>query len=310
MDADLHSTHSDAGPAGAALPAWLLQPQTPPPAAGRGGVSVLSRFVMGLGRFVEDAMAGDAFSARPGLLQALDARAKLVGLLALLVTAALTRDLAGLLVLLAAGVALVPLSRLSLPRFALRAWLIVPLFTLVVALPATTSWVTPGEAVIPLWGGGSVTDTGLLVAARLVVRVTAAVTFGVLLAVTTRWDVLMRALRVLYVPRGFVFILTATYRYVFQLARLVQDLVMARLARSVGPVSRADDRRFIAAAVGTLFVRSQALGEEVQLAMTARGYTGEVVVLEQPMFRLRDGVWLCAVAALIALVIALGSAVG
>ena len=53
----------------------------------------------------------------------------------------------------------------------------------------------------------------------------AAVTFGVLLAATTRWEALMRALRVFRVPRSFVFILTTTYRYVFQLLRLVQDLV-------------------------------------------------------------------------------------
>jgi cobalt/nickel transport system permease protein len=70
-------------------------------------------------------------------------------------------------------------------------------------------------------------------------------------------------------------------------------------------VSRRDDRRFIAAAVGTLFVRSQALGEEVHLAMLARGYTGEVVTLERLRWRVRDGIWLVAVAALIAAVIVL-----
>ena len=138
------------------------------------------------------------------------------------------------------------------------------------------------------------------------VRVSAAVTFGVLLAVTTRWDVLMQALRVLFVPRTFVFILTATYRYVFQLSRLLQDLVTARLARSLGPVSRRDDRRFIAAAVATLFVRSQVLGEEVYLAMLARGYTGEVRILARPRVpRLRDALWLAAVAALLAALAAL-----
>jgi len=47
-------------------------------------------------------------------------------------------------------------------------------------------------------------------------------------------------------------------------------------------------------------VRSQALGEEVHLAMLARGYTGEVVTLERLRWRARDGIWLVAVAALIA----------
>ena len=62
----------------------------------------------------------------------------------------------------------------------------------------------------------------------------------------------------------------------------------------MGPVSRRDDRRFVAAAVGTLFVRSQALGEEVYLAMLARGYAGEARLLERPRFRPRDALWLLA----------------
>ena len=289
------------------IPAWLLQAPPAPPPAGRSGVSFLTRFVVGAGHFLEEAFAGEALSVRPGLLQGLDPRAKLIGLVALVVVAALTTDLAALLVLLTAAILLAVLSRLDLKRFALRAWLVVPVFTLIIALPAMTSWVTPGPEALPLPGSGSITTTGLQVAARLVVRVTAAVSFGVLLAVTTRWEVLMRALRVLYVPRTFVFILTATYRYVFQLLRLVDDLVTARLARSVGPVSRRDDRRFIAVAVGTLFVHSQALGEEVHLAMVARGYTGEVLTLDRLRLRVRDIIWLAAVAALSALVVALGS---
>ena len=112
-----------------ALPAWLLRSQPAPPAAGRSGVSFLSRFVLGLGRFLEEAFAGEALSARPGPLQGLDARAKIIGLLALVVTAALTTDLAALLLLLAAGVALIPLSHLEFRRFAVRAWVVVPVFT-------------------------------------------------------------------------------------------------------------------------------------------------------------------------------------
>jgi len=39
--------------------------------------------------------------------------------------------------------------------------------------------------------------------------------------------------------------------------------------------------------------------------MLARGYTGEVVTLERLRWRTRDGIWLVAVAALIAAVIVL-----
>ena len=149
------------------LPSWLLPEPPAPPAAAGGGASLTGRFVAGLGGFVQRTMAGDALAARRGLLQGLDARAKLLGLAALIVTAALTTSITGLLLLLAVGVALVLLSRLDVPGFAARAWLVVPLFTLAVAAPAATSWVTPGPVAVPLWGSASLTTTGLQVAARL-----------------------------------------------------------------------------------------------------------------------------------------------
>ena len=136
------------------LPSWLLEPP-PAPRSGGGGASLAGRFVAGLGRFLEEAFAAEALTGRRGLLQSLDPRAKLVGLVALVVAAALSTSLAALLVLLAAGVALVLLSRLDVRGFATRAWLVIPLLTLLVALPATTSWVTPGPALVHLWGSGS-----------------------------------------------------------------------------------------------------------------------------------------------------------
>jgi cobalt ECF transporter T component CbiQ len=266
---------------------------------------VLEKLLNGVARVVESAMTADAAGDRGGLLQRLDPRVKLVGLLALLVASVLVEHLAALLALFAIALAFIVLSHLGLGRFALRAWAFVPLFTLAIVVPAMTSWVTPGHALVRLWGGGAITSTGLASAVRLVLRVTDAVSFSVLLAMTTPWNELLAALRVLRVPRTFVFVLAVSYRYVFLLMHLIQGMVTARRSRTVGRLSPSEDRRFVAAAVGTLFGHSQAMSEQVHTAMQARGFTGEVRTLSVWRVQALDYAWAAAVTLALAAVVVL-----
>jgi cobalt/nickel transport system permease protein len=317
--ADIPGTHA---PAGDAVPAWLLEP----PVASRAADtrrSFLGRFAGGLGHFVERAFAAEATSAQPGLLQHVDPRVKLLTLLGLVIVTVLVGRLPSLAVLLAFAVALVVASRIPLRRFAVRAWLFVPLVTAAVVLPAMTSWVTPGDALITLWRDQriaigpwhlpqtlAITGAGVTTAARIVLRVSVTVSFSVLLALTTRWNDLLAALRAVRVPRLFVFVLAIAYRYVFVLLRAAQDLVMARRSRTVGRVSAAEDRRFAGAAAGALFGKSQAMSEEIYGAMVARGYTGEARSLDQWRLRSIDLYWALTAAFVAAAVIALDLVLG
>jgi len=265
------------------------------------------RLLRTLAAWLQRAMGDDELARRPGLLQALDARVKLVTLLALITTAALATRVTVLGILLAVALALVWASRVGLGRFALRAWTFIPLFTALIMLPALFDVVTPGRPLVALWSQGApfwplprelaVTAPGLFVFARLVLRVTVVVSFGVLLSVTTPWADLLRALRAVGVPRGLVFVLAVAYRYVFTLVRLAQDMAVARTSRLVGPVSAGEDRRFLGGAVAALFGKSQAVSEQVYQAMVARGYTGDVRTLDTWSLRRLDVVWAVAVGA-------------
>lgn len=113
-----------------------------------------------------------------------------------------------------------------------------------------------------------------------------------LLIFTTRWTILLKALRVLRVPQAFVLILGMTYRYLFVLLNAANDLLLARQSRVVGRVAPAEERRWLAASLGTLFAKAYALSDEVYLAMQARGFRGEVYVFESLTWQARDGlVW-------------------
>ena len=258
---------------------------------------------------MQQAMFSEDMAAKRWLLQRIEPRVKLLTLLGLLVAASLVRHIPVLLVLYAATLLLAAASGLSLSFFIKRVWLFIPVFTGIVVLPATFSFVTPGHIVVPFgtWFGHRVgmTSQGLSAAGLIVTRVAVSISLVVLLTLTTPWNRLLAALRALALPRMFVLVLAMAYRYVFHLLNSVSEMYTARKARTVGTETDvASGRRFVAASAGALFGKSHALSEEVHMAMLARGYTGNVRTIAPTRISGRDIVW--AVACLIAAFLVLG----
>jgi cobalt ECF transporter T component CbiQ len=258
--------------------------------------SFVAKTLNGASTLLRQAIFSEDVAQRPGLLQRLDPRVKLVSLLGLLVVTALVRDLGVLLALYAATLVLAAVSAVSVAFFVKRVWLFVPIFTGIVVLPATLSFITPGQIVVPLgtWFGTpvGVTSEGLLAAAIMVTRVATSISIVVLLTLTTPWNRLLASLRSLRVPKMFVLVLGMAYRYLFHLLGSVTDMYTARQARTAGAeVDVRGGRRFVAASAGALFGKAHALSEEVYLAMVSRGYTGDLRTLRPARLRPVDIVW-------------------
>jgi cobalt ECF transporter T component CbiQ len=228
-----------------------------------------------------------------GLLQRLDPRAKVCGLLLLLLDAALARNLFAILCVFAVALALALLSRVPVRTLATRAWLGAFLFTALIALPAL--FITPGRAVLrlPLLGW-PLTEQGIQSALYLVARVETAVTLSLLLVLCTPWTHVLKALSSLGVPVVFVVILGMTYRYVFLLLQTAREMFESRQSRAVGALDGPTGRRLAAASAGVLLARTFQLSGEVYLAMQSRGFRGEVYTLDD--FRMRRMDWLALAA--------------
>jgi len=244
---------------------------------------------------LKETLVDEQLARRPGLLQRLDPRAKVVSTAILILSVALAvrlETLAGfyLLTLLLAGS-----SRLPMGPFLRRVWFFIPLFTAVIALPAL--FLTPGDALFRVVAGPvhvAVTAQGLRSAALLVLRVAGSVSLAVLLVVSTPWPALLKALRSLRVPQTLVLILNMARRYIFLLLQTAEDLLLARRSRMVGHLSGAQGRHVAAGTAGTLVARSYHLSQEVHLAMEARGFRGEVRLLTEPRLRPGDLLWIAA----------------
>lgn len=294
-----------------ATPAWLLEGEVglcPCGCLGRRRKgSYLDKTMRGATATLRQVLLNDEVAGAGGVLRRVDARVKLLALLALLVATALVRHLPVLAGAYALTLVLAAVARLPLGFFLRRVWLFVPIFTGIVVIPATFSFVTPGEIVVSFgnWFGDEVglTRQGLTGAALIVLRVAVSVSLVLLVTITTRWTELLAALRSLRVPRMFVLVIGMTYRYLLVLLDVVSDMHESRRSRVLAPREDArSGRRFVAATAGVLLSRTHSLSIEVHHAMVARGFRGEVRLLSRPRMRAVDLLWLAGAAGLAVLI--------
>ncbi len=265
---------------------------------------ILEHTLQGITETLERALFAEEISTRPGLLQSLDARVKILSVLALLIGVGLSRSLWVIAAVYFAALILAWVSAIPLDFFVKRVWLALPFFTGLVALPAL--FITPGPALVQLLPGLAVTTTGLTTVLFLLLRVSTSVSLTLLLILTTPWNAVLSALSVLRVPDVFILILGMTYRYIYLLLRTANDMFLSRKSRVVGRLNDAENRHVLAAIGATLFSKSLNLSSEVYLAMQSRGFRGAMVALKPFRMRPRDWTWLFIFLAMTALVIILG----
>ncbi len=257
-------------------------------------------------------------AGRRGWLGRVDARAKVLGLLFILVITTLVTTLEPLALCVGAAWALALFGGINIRRVAL-AMLAVPAFTLALAVPASFNVVTEGAPLVVLChlGGGhwgpwrvpellAVTDRGLFVAARFALRSAACVSLASVLAASTRPQDLFKGLRGLGVPSAFVMVAAMMTRYLDLLLRSAEEIHLAKLSRSLGGVGVAREQVWAAAGMGELYRRSRTVAESVAEAMVSRGYTGEIHTLRQGRWSWRDGAFVAGCLAFGAGLLALG----
>jgi cobalt ECF transporter T component CbiQ len=246
--------------------------------------SFLERNLSRLTEVLQESVFAEEAALLPGWLQRLDPRVKLSGFLLILLASAFSHSMMIIVGLLLFSIVLAAGSRLFGLSFLRRVWIFMPFYTALVALPAL--FITPGEPAFRL-GALTVTQQGVRAAAFLTLRVAVSVSFMLLMVLTTSWPVLLKALRSLGFPRLFIFLLSVTYRYIYVLLSSANALFLARKSRKLGPEAWQSTSRWTGALFGSLLEKSYVLGNEVFLAMKARGFRGEAAVLTD--FRLRSG---------------------
>jgi len=237
---------------------------------------------------MREAFFAEQLAGQPGLLQSIDARIKVITTLLLIIVAGLTHHAVTLITFNVWILWLTKVSHIPLKMFIKRIWLVVPLFTGIIVLPSIFNIVNPGDPLLALFHTGhsyhlgpwtipetvTITYQGVAGALVLVLRVGASVSLAVLLTLTTRWHVLLKALNMVFVPQVFISVLEMTYRYIYLFLQTASDMFVARQSRTVGRTSTKEQRHFVSGAMGALWNKAFSMSEEVHAAMVSRGYNG------------------------------------
>ncbi len=241
----------------------------------------------------------DPFQPGGSAVHRLDARVKLVLALAgILAIAALPTGAWPVFTFLLFGIwALAVLSEVGV-LFVLRRSLIAVPFALA-ALPLL--FVTDGPSLTSFQLGRwtlTLTATGLERFLSIAAKSWLSVQIAVLLTSTTQFTDLLVAMRAIRVPRLLVVIFSLMWRYLFLFVHEATRLRIARDARSAEVSANSGGTlawraKVTGGMVGNLFLRGYERSERVYHAMLARGYDGEIRVLEAAPLSARER-WILA----------------
>jgi len=257
--------------------------------------SFIERSLTGALSFLKESIFAEEYASKPGFLQSLDPRIKIISIFLLIIATVLTRSIAVSCVLYALCLILAYFSEVKISFFLKRTWIFIPLFSLFIAIPALFNIFSPGEALFSMSLIGhklNITRQGIMGAALFVTRVTASVSFAVLLSLTTRHFDLLKVLRIFGIPQVFVMTLGMCYRYIYLFLEVAQNTYLAIKSRVGTRVHYKRGQRMVAWNMASLWLRSYHLNEAVYQAMLSRGYTGEPAVFEDFKTRWVDWVWL------------------
>jgi cobalt/nickel transport system permease protein len=277
---------------------------------GRGGGRSLARKTAdSVAGAVTDVLQNEELAARPGLLQRLDPRIKLLTLALFAVTASLVHSVWVLVALIGVTIVLAAASRVGVGSFERKVWLSAGLLAFLVAAPSAMRIFTPGPVVVSL-GPLSLTEPGLMGVATLVTRVVAAAGFALLVIWTMRWSDLLKALSAMRLPDVVVATLAMTQKQILTLLRTVEQIHLARESRTLARGSARADRAWVTERMAFVVRKSMKTADDVYDAMLSRGFTGAMPSLVRLRLRRRDWAWSVASVALCAAILYVDRVVG
>ena len=262
----------------------------------------IERSIVGALAFLKESIFADEYASQNGFLQSLDSRIKTATFLSIILQILFTRNILVLLCLYALCLLLTQISRINLGFFLKRTWVFIPLFSLLIAIPALFSVFTPGESLLTFKAAGFtliITRQGLHGAALFVTRVITSVSFVVLLSITTKHFELLKVLRIFKIPQVFVMTLGMCYRYIYLFVETIENAYLAIKSRVGTKVHYKRGQHIVAWNIAYLWARSYQLNEQVYSAMLSRGYRGEPVILNDFKLKTKDWLWLLSVTAML-----------
>lgn len=204
-------------------------------------------------------------------LELLNPIVKLLFSLVIIIFISLSRDINFIIIVGIANLILVFLMAIKDIKKIIGISLIVPLLTLTMLLPSIAM--------------GNINNSLLLVFKVFITIITVNI-----LSFNTKWTELTRALKLFFIPDLFLLVLEITIRYIYILGEIAIDMFYALRLRAVGKNN--NKHTSMSGIIGSLFLKSKDMSEEMYSAMECRGFTGEYTSIINFKLHIVDAVYI------------------
>ena len=109
---------------------------------------------------------------------------------------------------------------------------------------------------------------------------------------STSWNGIIRALKAFHISDLFIFVIDIAIKYIIMLGELSLEMLYALRVRSVGSSYHKSKSTSLSGIIGTIFIKSKDISDEMYGAMECRGFTGDYVIYYDLKFKLRDYVFI------------------
>lgn len=271
------------------IPRWLSEKNVPVSASNREiREGFIDKTLESLFSFVRDTLFNRQVSSKNGLMQSIDPRIKIIGVVFFIVSVSFLKNITAISMFLFISIILYFLSLIP-PLMLVKRILPAMLLTFFISLPACFNFMVPGDTFMHFlslhqnyrFGPWQIpkeimiTKQGLESAELLNIRVLTSISFAMLIPITTQPEKMIKGLSLL-LPNQVSMIISMSYRYIFLLLKRAEESFMALKSRTFGKVLLSKQHTLIASRMGFLFALSYKLSRDVNMAMVARGYKKEV----------------------------------
>lgn len=249
------------------MPEWLLKQDNYIPPKGKD--DFINKSILSLCRVLSKIKLQTQYKTKRFEINSI---VKMISSLILIITISLTRNFAFIVTMDVLLLLMVSLLNVDEIEYIIRMGTIVSIFTFIILVPSMMM--------------GNINNSLLIV-----IKVLSSITTVNILACTTKWNDLVIALKIFLVPDIIIFVIDITIKYIMILGEFSLNMMYSLKIRSVGKSK--NKNASISGIIGTMFIKSKEMAEDMYGAMECRGFTGEYKLYQKFNFRIMD--FLCII---------------
>lgn len=192
---------------------------------------------------------------------------KLVSAILIIILVSLTRSMGFILIIDVYLLLIISVLKVEEIKHIIKMAGVVTIFTLIILLPSIFM--------------GNENNSMLLIIKTLTTITIVNITSSI-----TQWNEITKTLKLFFIPDIFILVLDITIKYIIIFGEFSLNMLYALKLRSVG--KNKNKSTSVSGIIGTMFIKSKEMAEEMYGAMECRGFTGEYKLHRKCIFALND----------------------